>query len=155
MTDVDDFLKHYGVLGMKWGVTRSEKALAAASKTRAKSKKTYKRKSKTAPKIKAQASEDYTQARDLQRKKAKSLSNEEMQVLVTRMNLEQNYSRLNPSNLKKGMAATKTTLEVVGVATNVINTAKKAPSLDSLRTEFAKGKARIAADLATVKDKKK
>jgi len=30
----EEFIKHYGVLGMKWGVTRSEKALDAVAKVR-------------------------------------------------------------------------------------------------------------------------
>lgn len=78
---VDEFLAHYGVKGMKWGVRR--------------------KKSDREP-----ASEDAARAAELQTRLKKSgtsaLTNKELQEVVTRMNLEQQYSRLNPKTQSKG-----------------------------------------------------
>ena len=93
MTDLDD-LQHYGVKGMRWGVRRSQAELdRAAGRTPRKS-----RKEKRADKKAASSSSD-AQAASAALKKAKkngvqSLSNQELQTLNARLNLEQNYSRL-------------------------------------------------------------
>ena len=56
MSDIDAFLKHYGVMGMKWGVTKSEyKALSRDNKKQYR-KKTLKERSATYKK----SSDDYT-----------------------------------------------------------------------------------------------
>lgn len=72
-------LAHYGVKGMKWGVHRSEDGSSE----------------------KKPASEDFekaNKARTIAKTSGtKALSNKELQDIVTRMNLEQQYSRLNPT----------------------------------------------------------
>lgn len=90
----DSFLKHYGVKGMKWGVRRSERQLAKANARREAS------------------SEDSRSAQDSQATIKKgsvdSLSNKELQTLVTRMNLEQQFSTLNDkANTKTKSAGRK------------------------------------------------
>jgi hypothetical protein len=77
-TAAEDFLMHYGVLGMRWGKRNSSPPSEDASNARA------------------------------HRKKAKqeglhTLTNKEIQELVTRMNLEGQYYKLNPSKRKKAM----------------------------------------------------
>ena len=83
-------LEHFGVKGMKWGVRKD------LSKT----------KSTTGRRVRRQriGSEDYTRAKALRKKKPSELSNREMQELVSRMNLERQYSQLTkrqPTALEK------------------------------------------------------
>jgi len=75
---VDEFLEHFGVKGMRWGVRRKPGAPASEDVQRVKA---------TQSKIK--------------RGKTDALSNKELQDLVTRMNLEQQYSRMVSDQQKK------------------------------------------------------
>ena len=71
-------IKHYGVLGMKWGVRKADK----------KARKT--------------PSDDYKTAKEIKKKKPKAMSNKEMSTLLTRQRLEQEYKRLNPTAIDAG-----------------------------------------------------
>ncbi len=79
---VAEFLEHYGVKGMKWGVRRSRKQLA---------KEAASRDAEVSEKIRSRAKTSGTNA----------LSNQELQTAVNRMNLESQYSRLNEQTRKK------------------------------------------------------
>jgi hypothetical protein len=99
-----EILEHYGVKGMKWGVRRRSTTPTAVAVTTRPGKRV-----KTAGGKGQSASEDAVTAA-VARQKAKkstvdSLSNKELQNLVARMNLEQQYSRLAP--VTPGRAATK------------------------------------------------
>jgi len=92
----DANLAHYGVLGMKWGVRKPEGAPPgpASSVVKKQSRKGI----KTTGGERNPASEDAVKSA-LSKQIAKksgthSLSNQDLQQLVNRMNLEQNYSRL-------------------------------------------------------------
>lgn len=100
------FLSHHGVKGMKWGVRRAEGG----------------RGRKAAP----EASEDKAKANVVSAKVAKgntsALSNQELQTLVTRMNLEQQYSRLTekPSKFQTGKKFVDNALSTGTTINNVI-----------------------------------
>ena len=79
-------LKHYGVLGMKWGVRRSQKQLARIDR-RAK-KKGWSEDAETAAKIKT--------------KKLKQMSNADLKKLNERMRLENEYKNLNKQQKNAG-----------------------------------------------------
>jgi hypothetical protein len=118
---VDDFLAHFGVKGMHWGVRRGESSRAPSS-------------------------DDHAESVDL-RKKAKSgggihvLSNDELQKVNTRLNLEKSYSSLtentkqaaagekfvknNLSRVKLGLDAVDTGVRVVKTVNEVKKVAKK------------------------------
>jgi formylmethanofuran dehydrogenase subunit B len=101
-----DFLAHYGVKGMKWGVIRDsvksnpKGALRTARKaagvvsdikaTKVRNLKDYHEYSKTNP--------DYQQAQEIRRKQrvvgVQTLSNRELQTVINRMNLEMQYRNL-------------------------------------------------------------
>lgn len=72
MSAVDDFLAHYGVKGMKWGVRRKTKGPSSTEAER-----------KTA--VKTQAKKEGV----------RTLSNKDLQDAITRMNLEQQFKRLS------------------------------------------------------------
>jgi hypothetical protein len=81
---VDDILEHYGVKGMRWGIRRRSGATSPGSDD-------YQRSTAAKAKIKTGGG-------------TKALSNKELQDLVTRMNLEQQFSRLQPPTKKKKAA---------------------------------------------------
>lgn len=93
--DLNDILAHYGVKGMKWGVRRRSsvpdgKVQVSQAKPGAKLKTAGGKGFKADPDaIAARAS-----AQVVKKSGTAALSNKELQALVTRMNLEQQYSNL-------------------------------------------------------------
>ena len=123
MTEVDDFIEHFGVKGMKWGRRKAESSSSSTSSSSPKSR----------------MSEDARTASNAKNKMAKSgidaLSNKELQGLVNRMNLEQQYSRLTDQPAKVN-AGKKFTQDLIA------NTAKNAVQ------EVAKNYAKKGVELA-------
>lgn len=91
-----DTLYHFGVKGMRWGVRKDR--------------------TKTGRKKRSQGSGDYQRSRKLKRRSLKNLSNKQLEQLNRRLELEQNYKRLNPSTAKKGYKVVQTLVGVGGTA---------------------------------------
>lgn len=99
--DVDYFLSHYGVKGMKWGVRRADSNSGSSSEPPAKSSADAKLASASQAKINSGG--------------IHTVSNQELQHLVIRMNLERQYGQMkiqNKSELDKGLQATQKILKV-------------------------------------------
>ena len=114
-------LYHFGVKGMRWGV---RKASPSGSGT-----KSYK------------SSRDYNAVNRLRRKAkqsgAKSLTNKEMKMVNTRLELEKKYNQLNPSSLEKGRKVLATTVSVVGGVT-ALYAVTKSPLITDVKNLFEK-----------------
>lgn len=93
MTTVDEFLEHFGVLGMHWGVRKDRGGV-----------------------VKRQ-SVDSKRTQELKARPVGSLSNKQIQTVNTRLNLEQNFGRLNPTKVAKGKNFAKEALATIGIAT--------------------------------------
>jgi hypothetical protein len=111
----EDFLAHFGVPGMKWGVRKGSSSRPTKDPTEVKIRAKPGRdiKAKGGKKIPASA-DAVTKAVYQQRAKASTtnaLSNQELQALVNRLNLEQQYSRLTKSDITYGEKFVKETLE--------------------------------------------
>lgn len=82
-----DFLIHYGILGMKWGIRRQRGSDGTVGGTAKKSK----------------VSEDHTTTRSLMtKKKTSQLTNQELRTINERLNLEKQYKDLNRQQISKG-----------------------------------------------------
>lgn len=91
-------LRHYGILGMKWGVRRTPAQLARArGKTSSSSESVH---------------EDYKKAHD--NKSIKSMSDAELRSKLNRIQMEQQYSRLNPGTVTKGKNTVNKILKTAG-----------------------------------------
>ena len=82
---IGDFLEHFGVKGMKWGVRKSTDGSSGTSSRR--------RPSRSASPDAENAQNALTK---IKKGGIKSVSNKELQDVITRMNLEQQYSRVAP-----------------------------------------------------------
>jgi hypothetical protein len=93
MTDIDNFLQHYGVKGMKWGVTRSLVGPSA-------------RRTNKENKVRA--------VRKDARRRRQTLSDKNLDQLVKRLEQEKKLKTLLDDDLSPGRTATKRLLGNVG-----------------------------------------
>lgn len=101
-------LKHYGVLGMKWGIRKDRSSSAA------------RRKAKTRG-----WSKDAKEVHRIKGKKVSALTNAELKKANERMNLERNYRSLNKSKISKGVAFVTTLAAVSTSAVTFYNNSSK------------------------------
>lgn len=86
--DVENFIEHFGIKGMRWGVRRSR----------------------------VKTSSDFRKTAPLRRRKPKQLTNKQLRDVNARLNLEQNFRRMNPSTVQKGHSAAKNIIALSGTA---------------------------------------
>lgn len=111
----NDILVHYGIKGMKWGVRRTEAQLARARGNKSSSET---------------ESEDYKKAHSS--KSVKSMSDAELRNRLNRLQMEQQYERLNPQTVNRGkeivnkiLKAGTTVATVTTTALTIYNNAEK------------------------------
>lgn len=108
MDDVDDILEHFGIKGMKWGVRKKAGSGEVQVITTSKGLKTTGGEGHG-------ASNDAMTAAIAKQKARKSgiqsLDSKEMQALVNRMNLEQQYSKLNAKEKDAKKSQIRKTIE--------------------------------------------
>ena len=84
-----EFLEHHGIKGQRWGI-----------------------RNKVNPKT-GRVSSDHRVVSDLRARPRHSLSNKQLQTVNTRLNLEQNFARLNPSKREINQKRFKTVFTAV------------------------------------------
>ena len=90
--DKDHTLTHYGILGMRWGVRRGQKALDRA----------------------AGRTEDYNQAQAKKKTPMSQMTNAELQQFITRKNLEMQYKALKAKDISAGRKFAQDIVKQVG-----------------------------------------
>ena len=115
-----DVLYHHGILGQKWGIRRfqnSDGTYTEAGKKRRRDE-SY--------------SDDYKKYESLKKKSVKEMSNAELKEFNKRAQLEQDYHRLNPNAIAKGLAiagalsaATITLVNLYNNSNNLIKIGKR------------------------------
>lgn len=134
-----DTLTHYGVKGMKWGVRKKSYTSTNAKKSLAGFLKSNK-------KIKSSKKVNLKNAKNKQKPEKKAidiskLSDAELNNLVNRLRLEENYRQLNPKKISTGDRVVKALLDgtmiglqnatsatVNNILTNAMNDAMGNPS---------------------------
>lgn len=92
-----EFLEHYGIPGMKWGRRRSDAQLAKSRKGKKSKDGDGEPEKKVVGKTKTSG------------KKASEMSDKQLQSVINRMNMEQNYARMTappPTRTKRLMQTT-------------------------------------------------
>lgn len=104
-------LEHAGIKGMKWGQRRYQNKDGSLT---LEGKKRYNA-----------MSEDARTASSLKKRKVETMSNAELKKLNERKRLEQEYSRLNPSAVKKGLAVAGGVAAALGTVIALHDNGKK------------------------------
>jgi predicted RNA-binding protein Jag len=127
--DTEAFLAHYGKKGMRWGVRRKRAGGAVTSKEH---KRIKDNRRKT-------ASSDYKKVSEIKKKPIPQLTNKQLEAANKRMNLEQNFSRMNPGKVEKGQKRVKAIL-AVGATVNTALAFANSPAGQTLAKNLGSSK---------------
>lgn len=113
---MENSLYHHGVKGMKWGVRRTPAQLGH--------KTTSSKKKKVVREVKVH--EDHKKAHS--KKSIKEMSDQELRERLNRLQMEQNYRKLDTNTVKKGrsyinsaLKTAKTVAEITGTGIAIYN----------------------------------
>lgn len=93
--DADDFLEHHGIKGQRWGIRRKRNVQTG------------------------RVSSDFRTVAELRRKPIHQLTNQQLKTANERLNLEQNFRRMNPTKKEIGRKKVKALLSTVGITSVV------------------------------------
>ena len=111
----NEYLAHYGKLGMRWGHRTSTQLTADKNNVDSVSKIVQETKN---------INNTVKTARSSKKKQDLSnMSDAELKAIVSRMNLEKQYSTLSPATVSKGHEHVNNTLEVAGSALAITSSA--------------------------------
>lgn len=108
---MNEELMHHGVKGMKWGVRRKRSTISSTGSKGFKKKKT---------KIQEEVHEDYKNAHS--KKSVSSMSDAELRARINRIQMEQQYSKLNPSSVQVGRERTQAVLKSMATVATTTGT---------------------------------
>lgn len=97
-----DYLAHYGVLGMKWGVRKSRPTSGKRSDTKKRVDKKEKRKNRRDIRKNYTGSRDSDARRSYQKKNINTMTNDELREGITRMQLEKQYRDFTKTDTMHG-----------------------------------------------------
>jgi len=112
--DYRDYLEHYGVLGMHWGIRKDENGVRRGRRRA--------------------ISDDYKKTRELRKQSPRTMTNTELRLLNERLNLEKQYKNLNPKKVAAGQKFLAEILREMG------KESAKAAVKETLRFTFTNGK---------------
>lgn len=92
------FLEHHGIKGQKWGVRRKSKGSVKVSS-------------------------DAKKVAPLKGRHVSTLTNKQLKTANERINLEQQYKRMNPNKVESGKRHVLEALATIGIAVSVFNLA--------------------------------
>lgn len=181
MGSKEDFLAHYGVPGMKWGIRRKNPSKPHSpgntlKKTPAANRPGFKNpntntvnvQSKPGQRVKTTGGRGFNSSKDARSAAVKkqiakgsstdALSTKDLQEIVQRMNLEKQYNSLKPSEKSRARKMLETAAKAVAQQElKALKAGKPSPSLmliDTIRTKkYQPGVAKALAEAA--KDAKK
>lgn len=103
---MSDYISHFGVKGMKWGIRRYQNRDGSLTPE---GRKRYGR------------SEDSEKVRELRKKPVSAMSNQELETVIRRMNLERQYRDLKSSEINSGKKKAKEVLDYANTASQFYN----------------------------------
>jgi len=115
MRQTDDFLEHFGILGMHWGRRKSKNGSSGIVSSIKGHISAHKAKQESS------RSEDENTKRQLQKKKIHQMSNAELEKLNRRLQLEKSYKDLTKADVSPGRKFVTDLL--VGAAKQSLSTA--------------------------------
>lgn len=148
-------LRHYGILGMKWGVRRTPEELGRArgdkkSSWRVDKKKNNKNTQKT------KTSKSSKKSKDLEEKKLdpKKMSDEELRKHINRIKMEQEYEKLtSPPNEKKITKGQEITYEILkSFGTTMARTLAASTGAHLSKSAYAKSNQKLDAKADAAKE---
>lgn len=103
---MSDYISHFGIKGQKWGVRRYQNRDGTLTPE---GRKRYGR------------SEDSEKVRELRKKPVSAMSNQELETVIRRMNLERQYRDLKSSEINSGKKKAKEVLDYANTASQFYN----------------------------------